>query len=59
MTLPKICYTPKDFKPGSLTIIAQSNQIIKEYEAQGLQLTLRQLPSSTTSSSPETSSPTR
>lgn len=41
--MPKILYVPKDFRPDSLAIISQANRIIAEYQAQGFQLTLRQL----------------
>lgn len=41
--MPKIEYTPRDFSSGSLAIIEQANEIIEEYEAQGFDLTLRQL----------------
>ena len=39
----KIAYIVRDFKPASLAIIKQANQIIADYEAQGYSLTLRQL----------------
>lgn len=39
----KICYIDKNFRPESLTIIDQANEIIEEYENEGLKLTLRQL----------------
>lgn len=41
--MPLICYTPKKFAASSIAIIEQANEIIKEYEAQGFDLTLRQL----------------
>ena len=41
--MPKICYIEKDFKPGTLALIAQANAIIDEYLADGLRLTLRQI----------------
>ncbi|HYE47285.1 MAG TPA: hypothetical protein VEA44_16090 [Caulobacter sp.] len=41
MTL--IAYTEASFKPSSLRVIEQANEIIAEYEAQGFALTLRQL----------------
>src|ERR1051325_11872822 len=41
--MPKICYVPRKFGSGSLKIIAQANEIIATYQAQGYQLTLRQL----------------
>lgn len=37
------CYVPRKFSAESLTIIAQANEIIAEYVAQGFVLTLRQL----------------
>lgn len=37
------CFVPKDFKPAALEIIAQADQIIADYDAQGYTLTLRQL----------------
>lgn len=39
----KICYVERDFTAGSLYIIQQSNAVIEEYQAQGYELTLRQL----------------
>jgi hypothetical protein len=41
--MPKICYVKKKFQAASRTKIDQANEIIKEYEAQGFDLTLRQL----------------
>jgi hypothetical protein len=41
--MPKICYTPKKFGEAALERIAICNAIIEEYEAQGFDLTLRQL----------------
>lgn len=41
--MPKICYVEKKFSAGSLKIIEQANQIITTYQAQGFNLTLRQL----------------
>jgi hypothetical protein len=41
--VPTICYTPRKFSPGSQEMIAQANKIINEYQAQGFNLTLRQL----------------
>jgi hypothetical protein len=41
--MPKICYVSKRFNASSLAIIQQANLIIEEYEAQGFDLTLRQL----------------
>jgi hypothetical protein len=39
----KIEYIPKNFTPGSLAIIARAEAICTEYQAQGYDLTLRQL----------------
>jgi hypothetical protein len=39
----KICYRDQKFRPASLKLIAQANEIVVEYLAQGLDLTLRQL----------------
>jgi hypothetical protein len=39
----KISYKEKNFQSESLTIIAQANVIINEYQEQGFRLTLRQL----------------
>ena len=41
--MPKICYIPKNFREKSLMYIAHAIQIIEEYQAQGFNLTLRQL----------------
>ncbi len=41
--MPKIEYTPKKFSSGSIEIIEKANEIIDEYQAQGFNLTLRQL----------------
>ncbi|KKN79806.1 hypothetical protein LCGC14_0336610 [marine sediment metagenome] len=41
--MPYICYHDKTFSPAHEVIIAQANQIIDEYLAQGYRLTLRQL----------------
>lgn len=41
--MPKIAYTPRNFSPGSLAMIARANQIIDEYQGAGYRLTLRQL----------------
>lgn len=41
--MPKITYTPRQFSKGSQELIEQVNEIIDEYEAQGLVLTLRQI----------------
>jgi hypothetical protein len=39
----RICYTPKKFSPATLDVITQANRICRAYQAQGLDLTLRQL----------------
>lgn len=39
----KITYIDKKFRKASLTLIEQANEIIEEYQAQGYDLTLRQL----------------
>jgi len=41
--MPKIEYKGFNFRPKSLEIIEQANSIIAEYDAQGYELTLRQL----------------
>ena len=41
--MPRICYVEKNFRESSLAIVAQANEIIEEYTAQGFDLTLRQL----------------
>lgn len=41
--MPKKCYLEKSFKPESLAMVDQVNEIIEEYQAQGFELTLRQL----------------
>jgi hypothetical protein len=41
--MPKICYTPKNFGVAAQERIAVCNAIIEDYEAQGFDLTLRQL----------------
>ncbi len=41
--MPKICYVERKFEPGSLKLVEIANAIIKEYTAQGFDLTLRQL----------------
>lgn len=41
--MPLECYVPKDFRYGTRAIIRQANDIIAEYQAEGYQLTLRQL----------------
>lgn len=43
MTVPKIRYVKKRFNASSLKVIAQANEIIANYTAQGYSLTLRQL----------------
>ena len=43
MNMPKIQYISKRFRDSSLQIIAHANSIIEEYQAQGYDLTLRQL----------------
>lgn len=40
---PRICYTERNFSAGSLATIEKANEIIADYEAQGYDLTLRQL----------------
>jgi hypothetical protein len=40
--MPKICYIEKKFRANTLNIIAQANNIIERYQAQGYELTLRQ-----------------
>jgi hypothetical protein len=40
---PLICYTEKNFRPETLSVIETANQIIAEYAGQGFTLTLRQL----------------
>ena len=39
----KICYIAKDFSAASLAIIDKAHEIITDYQAQGFDLTLRQL----------------
>ena len=39
----KQAFIEKNFSAGSLALIAQANEIIEEYQAQGYILTLRQL----------------
>jgi hypothetical protein len=39
----KICYIPKKFKESSLWVVERANEIIADYAAQSLSLTLRQL----------------
>jgi len=41
--MPKIEYVPKTFRKSSLAIIEVANEIVADYAAQGLSLTLRQL----------------
>lgn len=41
--MAKVVYIKKDFRQGALGIIAQANDIIQEYQADGFNLTLRQL----------------
>jgi hypothetical protein len=41
--MPKIQYEEKNFRPDTLALIQQANDIIEEYQAQGFHLTLRQL----------------
>lgn len=41
--MPKIAYITRNFSPSSLETIAHANTIIKEYQAAGYKLTLRQL----------------
>lgn len=41
--MPLICYQEKKFRPDSVVMIAQANQIVGQYAAQGFDLTLRQL----------------
>lgn len=41
--MSKICYMEKSFTPAHLALIDQANEIIEDYQAQGFDLTLRQL----------------
>lgn len=41
--MPKIAYIHKNIKGATLSVIETANEIIKEYQAQGYSLTLRQL----------------
>jgi hypothetical protein len=41
--MPKIKYQDFNFRPATLALIATANKIIAEYQAQGFDLTLRQL----------------
>ena len=41
--MPKIAYKDKNFSPSTLAVIDQANEIIDEYQTDGLKLTLRQL----------------
>lgn len=41
--MPSICYVPKNFSASSRAIIDKANEIIAEYQAQGYDLTVRQV----------------
>jgi hypothetical protein len=41
--MPRICYVPKDFTDAHMAIIRQADRFCRDYAAQGLDLTLRQL----------------
>ena len=41
--MPKICYTPKNFKPELLRLIQRVDSIVERYQGQGLKLSLRQI----------------
>lgn len=41
--MPRIAYEERRFSPAVLALIAKCNEIIEEYQAQGFDLTLRQL----------------
>lgn len=41
--MPQTCYVPRDFAPHTGRLIVQANAIIAEYQADGFDLTLRQL----------------
>jgi len=41
--MPRIKYQDFNFRPASLALIAKANEIIAEYQAQGFDLTLRQI----------------
>lgn len=41
--MPEICYVPKNFRVGTLRIIAKAIGIVTEYQKQGYTLTVRQL----------------
>lgn len=41
--MPKICYVEKNFGTDAIEVIDRSNIIIEDYEAQGFDLTLRQI----------------
>ncbi len=41
--MPRIAYVPRAFAPASLALIETANEIIEEYQADGFDLTLRQL----------------
>jgi hypothetical protein len=41
--VPKVCYIPKKFNTDHLALITLTNQIVTSYQAQGFDLTLRQV----------------
>ena len=41
--MPFICYEKKTFSQDKLDLISKANQIVREYQRQGFNLTLRQL----------------
>lgn len=41
--MPKICYKPYKFGPSALKVVSQANDILSEYQARGIVVTLRQL----------------
>jgi len=41
--MARICYVPKLFTPGSLALIERADSVCADYQAQGYDLTLRQL----------------
>ena len=41
--MPRLCYIEKNLRAPSLALIAQANEIVEEYAADGFTLTLRQL----------------
>ncbi len=41
--MPRLCYIEKNLRAPSLALIAQANEIVDEYAAEGFSLTLRQL----------------